>query len=537
MDESELRRRLYVDDYEQWARQCSRKYFSDRRLEVRTVENGIILPARPVDEKDQYHCRGGVCDADLKFVAGYSNQAPDRKNGVYCIDEAYEVERKDIVSSNETVIFSGIMVCHFGHFLTDCLTRMWYIVQNLELEHKVVFLMVKTSRLQELKIWVYQLLDLMGLPEDRIVILDKPTQFKSVIVPDQSARIRYDFTKEFLEPFRHVTSRIRPSNVKKLFLTRGKNLQSAMHLCNQNYFEAFFHAKGYTVVSPETLSITDQIALVSGADEVATFLGTLAHWSLFSHEGARWTMLTRVEGLASRQTLINEAVGLDWYFVDTAKNFLYAEQGGGVNLLGSTDQWRRYALEHHGVTLDPNVRVPLTVVDDYIERWCKFFGSAASNDKYVGTLEKLYSRISIMETQIKLKRPILCFELHVAQRGWLPTNVEGDIAGPLDKQYSLQAIKIRFNEPLCDVSYAVCYPSEGWTAEVSNDRTAGAAGKNKPINGLSIRLSSDRFDVCYRLHGFDGNWSDWGLNGNRLVLDQSINGVEIKLNPRGGATQ
>ncbi|MBQ9480315.1 MAG: hypothetical protein IJU71_12295, partial [Selenomonadaceae bacterium] len=83
----------------------------------------------------------------------------------------------------------------------------------------------------------------------------------------------------------------------------------------------------------------------------------------------------------------------------------------------------------------------------------------------------------------------------------------------------------------------VCYPSEGWTEEVSNDRTAGAAGKNKPINGLSIRLSSDRFDVRYRLHGFDGNWSDWGLNGNRLVLDQSINGVEIKLNPRGGETQ
>ena len=529
MDEKELKRHLYVPNYKQWKQNSLRGYYSDRLLEVREVEGGIVLPARPVDKKDPYHCRGGVCDADLNFVAGYSNQSPEKKNGAYCLEEAYPVERNEIVTSNETIIFGGILICHFGHFLTDCLTRMWYVIQNPELDHKVVFVMLKTSKLQALEGWVYEMLNLMGLTADRIVILDKPTQFKSVIVPDQSARIKFDFTKEFLDPFRHVTSRIRPSNEKKIFLTRGRNLKSAIRLCNQEYFEAFFKERGYTLIAPETLPLVDQISLVSGAEEVVTFLGTLAHWSLFSRAGVKWTFLTRVDNVESRQCLINEATGIDWYFVSAAKNFLYAEQGGGVNLLGSTEEWRRYALEHHGVQLNPNVRMPLPLVDDYIERWCNFFTTSASKDKYVKTLEDLHSRITIMERQIKLKRPVLCFELHVAQRGWLPANVEGDIAGPLDKECGVQAIRMQFSEPLCDVRYAVYDPIGGWTVEALNNETAGTIGKGRSIFGLSIRLSDERFEVRYRVHGFDGNWSAWGFNGEKLMIAHEINGLELEI--------
>ena len=532
MDERELERRLYVPNYDHWKRICSKKYFSDRRLAVETIENGIILPARLIDPKDVYHCRGGVCDSDLNFVAGYNNMAPGQKNGAYCIDEAYELDRAELATSTETVIFGGILVCHFGHFLTDCLARMWYAVAHPELEHKVVFIMVKTSKLQELKHWVYQMFDLMGLPAERLVILERPTQFQSVIVPEQSVRIKYDFTKEFLLPFEHIKKRVRPSNVKKLFLTRSRDLRSAIRLCNQQYFEAFYRARGYTVISPEKLSVTEQVSLISGADEVATFLGTLAHWSLLSHAGARWTFLTRVDDITSRQCLINEAVGVDWYIVSAAMNFLYAEQGGGVCLLGSTEEWRRFALDHYKIRLDPNARMPQPVVDDYIERWCKHFSSSAHMNKRIDTLENLYSRISIMEAQVKRKRPVLCYELHVAQRGWLPTNVEGDIAGPLDKQYSLQALKMYFNEPFGDVYYSVFYPTEGWTDEVSNGQTAGVSGKNKAVGGLCIRLSDGDFDVCYRVHCFDGNWSDWVCNGERLIVEQMINGVEIKLKAR-----
>ena len=365
---------------------------------MQIVDKGIILPAVPIKKNDPYRCRGGVCDSDLNFVAGYNNQPPGQKNGAYCLEEAYQIERGEIEQSNEEVIFGGILVCHFGHFLTDCLARMWYATENPNDRRKFVFLMLKTSNLQELKMWVYQLFDLLGIPEDRLVILEKPAQFERVVVPDQSVRIKFDYTKEFLLPFRHIAQRIRPSGIKKLFLTRGKELKSAIHLCNQEYFEAFYQMRGFTVIAPEQLSITNQIALIVGAEEVATFLGTLAHWSLFSRPNTKWTFINRVDNIVSRQCLINDAVGIDWHFVSAAMNFLYAEQGGGVCLLGSTEHWKRFVLEHYGIQLDPNARLPLSSIDDYIERWCKYF--ANSLPRRISSLKNLHRKIEALEAQL-----------------------------------------------------------------------------------------------------------------------------------------
>ncbi len=533
MNETELQRRLYLPNFEHWRRHCSKNFFSDRKLEVRTVENGIILPTRRIEGQNQYHCRGGVCDEERNFVAGYNNQPPGKKNGAYCIDEAYPIEPKELELFSDEVIFGGILVCHFGHFITECLSRMWYVVENPEDRRRVVFIMLKTSPLQELKNWVYQFFDLLGLPEDRVVILEKPAQFRAVLVPDQSVRIKYDYTREFMLPFKHIARRIRPFNAKKLFLTRGKNLKSAMTLVNQEYFEQFFQQRGFQVIAPEELSVIDQIALITGADEVATFLGTLAHWSLFSHVGAKWTFLNRVDEIASRQCLINDAVGIDWYFVSCAMNFLYAEQGGGVCLLGSTDYWKAYALEHYGIRLDPNARMPGKIVDDYIERWCKYFGSAASVKKRISTLENLYSRISLTEAKIKLKRPVLCYQLHSAQRGWLPVNIEGDIGGAIDKKYELQALRIYFSEPAADVFHSVYYPKEGWTKTASNRMQSGTTGKDKSIYGLRIKLGEDlarKFDVVYRIHNVDGVWSERRRNGEELVSENhALDGVQIEL--------
>ena len=537
MDDNQLKRRLYVPNFEHWKALCTKKYFSDRQLEVQTVERGIILPALPIDAKDPYHCRGGVCDQNQKFVAGYNNLPPGQKNGAYCIDEAYEIAPDALERSDEDVIFGGILVCHLGHFLTDCMARMWYVVQNPDDLRKVVFLMLKTSQLQSLKNWVYQLFDLIGLSEDRIIILEKPTQFQSVTIPDQSVRIKHDFTREFLMPFEHIKRRLRPSNIKKIFLTRSPNVVSSMHLCNQKYFEDFYRARGFKIISPESYSIVDQVSLIMGADEVVTFLGTLAHWSLLSHKGARWTMINRVDGISTRQCLINEAVGIDWCFVSAAMNFLYAEQGGGTCLLGPTEQWQRYALEHYKIQLDPNARLPLPIVDEYIERWCKFFSGNQNMKRRISSLENLYSRITILEKQVELKRPVLCFDLHSAQRGWLPTNVEGDIGGFEEKEWSLQAIKIKFNDPFCDVRYAVFYPDSGWTSEFFSGQQAGITGKDKAFYGISIRLDNSPvgncFNILYRVHSFKGNWSMWRRNGERIATrEYKLNALQIKIEPR-----
>ena len=533
MDDSELKRRLYVPNFDHWKNLCNKNYYSDQAPTVKTLENGIILPAQMKKLKDEHRYRGGVCDNNFKFVAGYSNIAPGKMNGWCCLDEAYKVDRNKIIRSDEEVIWGGAMICHFGHFITECMARMWYIVEHPEDTRKVAFVKVNTWKIAP---WMYQFFELLGLTEDRIVFIDKPTQFKLIVLPDQSSRIKFNYNDKLLVPFRKMADAVTPrGDVKKLFLTRSKDLTSQMYLANADYFEDFFRRRGFEVIAPETLTAKEQVALITGAEEIVTHMGTLAHWSMFSRPNVKWTFLTRVDEFTSRQMLINEATGIDWHLVSTSMNFMHSDQGGGVCLLGPTEYFRRYIKDQFGETLNEEP-IPTGIIDDYVRHWCSYFSKPNHMETRLKTLKKIYGRLTLLETQLKLKRPVLCYETHQARHGWLAPNIEGDISGELDKKLSLQAIKIYFSEPYCGVKYAVYYPNEGWSDAKPDQEFAGTVGKNKGIYGLAIALDakgSKKFDVAYRVHNFNGDWSQWRGNGAKLISpEHMLDGVQIKLLPK-----
>lgn len=62
---------FYVRDFEAWKKTLSRKKLSDKELEVKVVERGIVLPTRPIPGKTFVY-EGGVCDNNFKFVTGFS---------------------------------------------------------------------------------------------------------------------------------------------------------------------------------------------------------------------------------------------------------------------------------------------------------------------------------------------------------------------------------------------------------------------------------------------------------------------------------
>ena len=527
MDDKQMRR-LYVPNYDHWRRLFSKKYYSERALEVRTVEDGIIVP--PLERSDQLG--GGIFDRDLKFVAGYGNLYRDKRGADFDITTNKKFDRKSIERSNESIIFGGGLTCHFGHFISECLSRMWYLLEHPELKLKVAFLNLHGWKISR---WVYKLFDLLSLPEDRIIFVTKPTQFKSIIVPDQSAYIKEDFTSKFMLPYERLASRIIPrGDVKKLFLTRGRDLSTKNYLANQEYFEEFYRARGFKVVAPEKLSIGEQFALIMGADEIATYLGTLSHWSLFCRPSTKFTMLTRYDTFNTRQCLLLEAHPVDWRIVSTARNVMYAEQGAGVNLLGPTEQWRDYVREHFGEEISINDRLPSEIVDDYFSHWCKYFSLPQHLQQRIDSVKALYNRMTLLERQAESERPLLCFETHLSKKGWLPASLEGEINGVVDERLRLQAIRIYFLKPTpIDVQYSVYYPTEGWTEPVSAGEIAGTTGLSKPIHGLRMRLSDRSFDVSYRLHSFGGQWSKWVSNGEKVTSTQMLNAVQIKVTPRG----
>lgn len=70
-------KKFYVENVEAWEKTLSQKRLSDRKLEVKVIEHGIILPARPA----QGTWEGGVCDNDFNFIAGFTRRDPFEKYG------------------------------------------------------------------------------------------------------------------------------------------------------------------------------------------------------------------------------------------------------------------------------------------------------------------------------------------------------------------------------------------------------------------------------------------------------------------------
>ena len=73
----DLSKKFYVHNFGTWKAAVNAKRFSDKKLEVKVIERGIILPLRRINSKEEYE--GGVCDNDFNFVAGFSRHEPELK--------------------------------------------------------------------------------------------------------------------------------------------------------------------------------------------------------------------------------------------------------------------------------------------------------------------------------------------------------------------------------------------------------------------------------------------------------------------------
>lgn len=111
-----MTRNLFVHDMKKWQTNC-RSHEIDH-AQVHEYENALILPLR---QKPEFNTpegvyEGGVCSENFTFIAGRRRRFKAEHANWDC-DSSYKVEDDDIVSRNETVIFGGCIIDHFGHAL------------------------------------------------------------------------------------------------------------------------------------------------------------------------------------------------------------------------------------------------------------------------------------------------------------------------------------------------------------------------------------------------------------------------------------
>lgn len=362
---------FFVHDASLWT-----KRNVSHRLEpaqVHSYKNAIVLPCvlntdESVRPKEVY--KGGVCSADFEFIAGCIRKHGVQHTNLNC-DEAYAVPRTEIVYRDETVIFGGCLIGHFGHALLDSTARFWYLL-NAPTDNKIVFLRYNVSN--EAYFDALKFVELMGIDMDRVEVISTPTQFREVIVPDQAIYGVNAYRPEHVQTFEKIKSVIRPHTTEKIYLSRTQfNWRVSL---NEQYYEDFFARRGYTVIHPETLPIEEQIAYISGADEIVTTMGSMAHLLLFAKPTVSATILNRSREYLMQQTIVNQVRNVEPYYIDAYVSPLPTANRGPF-LFGPNRFFKAY-LDERGISYDAaelNIDCS-SLIDDsavFLQEWKRLY--------------------------------------------------------------------------------------------------------------------------------------------------------------------
>lgn len=178
-----------------------------------------------------------------------------------------------------TAIYLGPLLEHFGHFLLESLSRVWFARRHPELP--VVWSRRvgpgATRGADPLTAWQRDILAAIGLGNPAVFV-DVPTRFETLIVPELGNHFQHSFHPELAAALASVPHAPVPG--RRLWLSRSK-LPERLGNLSMPEVERRLADLGWTVVHPETLSFPDQMAQLARAERVAGEQGSAFHNVLF----------------------------------------------------------------------------------------------------------------------------------------------------------------------------------------------------------------------------------------------------------------
>ena len=235
-----------------------------------------ILPLKTMANDNLLFGRGGVVDVNGSYIE--ESGIPGRVFSSYEINESLYID--------ERVVYCGYLVPHWGHFLVEAVTRLWYFQKNDSSIDKYVFFIEENAE-RTISGNYREFLELLGV-WNKLEIINAPTKYKEVIVPERGFKMGQYWSDEFKSIYSAVADAALTNNTshiqysKKVFMSRSQLKAFSYKEFNMDVLDDFFQKNGYKVVFPEKESLSDLIRILCNAETVATLSGSIQHNLLFA---------------------------------------------------------------------------------------------------------------------------------------------------------------------------------------------------------------------------------------------------------------
>ena len=245
-----------------------------------------------------------------------------RGPGKLTVGQTMWVDRAAIPAGDapdETYIYGGIFIQHFGHFLLSSLGRFWPFVDNALRARLGPYRILCHGMSGPDHWWTFpykaEPLQALGIPKERLAWFAEPTRVRRLIVP-RPAFEEHNFVHDaYVRLTREVGTRLLRGGgpvvpAGPAYLSRTDYPQISQGFDEEATLSAAVAGLGVQVVFPEALSLADQIRMVTGRPVVAGFIGSAFHAAAFSPDPARLLMLSPTHVIGANFGLLDRAAGL-----------------------------------------------------------------------------------------------------------------------------------------------------------------------------------------------------------------------------------
>ena len=297
-------------------------------------EQATILPLRRDPSFGLLFGKGGVVDCQGQYVD--LSAIPGR------VQDAYPFQAPDC--REETVVYCGYMVNHWGHFLIEGVTRLWYFLEQDASVDKYVFFLDEGEQ-RQIQGNYREFFQLLGI-WDKLEFINRPTTFRRVIVPELGIHMRQGYTPKLLGVFDRIAENVRPQpdweTPEKIYFSRSQFQKGQPFEFGFDALDNFFAKNGYTILYPEKVPLSRMIHYIRSCQVVATLSGSLPHNMLFGRSGQKVEIIERLVISDDNQTDVNRMRDLDVVYVD-ANIPVYTIDFVGPFIMGYTPELQRFA--------------------------------------------------------------------------------------------------------------------------------------------------------------------------------------------------
>lgn len=218
---------------------------------------------------------------------------------------------------NQKFIYGGHLFRHYGHFITECICRLWYAVKDEN--YPIIY--SESPRFSVKRDYVDIFMDLIGFDKSRFLAFLNPVILEEVIIPYPSIIMNYhahSVHRLLPEAVAQAILKELPNKIEQpLYMSRKKlnKNNSFRSLLNEEELEDKLREKNFKIVYPEQLTFEEQIQLVNQYEVIIGVCGSALHNILFDLSGSHLVCLGDLDYIHPNFVLIDAIKSRDSSYI------------------------------------------------------------------------------------------------------------------------------------------------------------------------------------------------------------------------------